>query len=115
MTIFLYDVLHLSYNLLYPAILGTFIYDMAHGGNANSAFLSVIWERKMVVLFLYTMDFTVAKKIYASHSRFFTKVKLWASVVAEILTLITLWLSFWNANNPRVFYACIVVFILAGA
>jgi hypothetical protein len=108
--VFLYDLLHLFYNLLYPGILGALIYDMAY----NPSLPGPILEAQLVVLALYSVDFAFAKKLYAQHSQSMSCRTLVFSVVVDSITVATLWVAFWHAKSPRIYFGAILVFAFFG-
>jgi hypothetical protein len=85
------DFLHLVYNLVYPAVLGTFLYEMIIDTSGVGV---AVWIRRAVVIALYCIDFVLAKKLYEIEHEKFGPWRISAAVAIEVITIVTLAVAF---------------------
>jgi hypothetical protein len=85
------DILHLVYNLIYPAVLGAFVYEVFFNWHDRDG---ATWSRIAAVLVVYMIDFLLAKKLYEGYGVDFLPWQTWLSLVAEVVTLVTLNVAF---------------------
>lgn len=111
MRILAYDLIHLIYNLVYPALLGTFFYELFFSNRTYSTWsLMACW----LVIVMFSLDFVWGKKFYewlGRRSKAPTNGNLWALVIGEALVLLTLSHAF-NATSsqPIVFLQSVALF-----
>jgi hypothetical protein len=118
------DIIHWVYNLVYPAILGTFLYEVIGEGRWSICSPGVspaeasrrgpgIIIRQLVVLIVYSVDFVLAKKFYDVYSKDFSSSQAWGAVVVELVTLTTLSIAFSKAADAAAYFRALFAFGLA--
>lgn len=106
-----FDLIHFIYNLAYPALLGTFFYQLFEKRPGGLDLIA-----RVLVICIFSLDFIWGRKIYdwaygMQHSVPNAKT-LWITVFCEAAILATLCFAF-NASTPLCFLFGITAFALA--
>lgn len=104
------DFIHLTYNLFYPAVLGSFVYEAAQHLTKPIPTLRTWWFARGFLILLYCIDFIVAKKLYAARISRFHGIRLMVAILVEALTVGSLLFAYWSENDRPRFFGCLCLF-----
>lgn len=105
------DFIHITYNLLYPAVLGSFFYEAAQHLTKPIPPIRLWWLARAFLIVLFSMDFMVAKKFYTAHLPYVHGIRMATAILVEVLTMGSLLFAYWSENNRCQFFICLCLFI----
>jgi hypothetical protein len=105
------DFIHITYNLLYPAVLGSFFYEAAQHLTKPIPHIRLWWFARGLLIILYCMDFMVAKKFYTAHLPSVHGIRMTTAILVEALTVGSLLFAYWSEDNRTRFFTCLCLFI----
>lgn len=105
------DFIHITYNLLYPAVLGSFFYEAAQHLTEPIHPIRLWWLARAFLIALYCMDFMVAKKFYTAHLPDVHGIRMATAVLVETLTVGSLLFAYWSENHRQRFFIYLGLFI----
>lgn len=104
------DFIHLTYNLLYPAVLGSFVYEAAQHLTRPIPPIRVWWIVRGFLIALYCMDFIIARKLYTAYVERLHGLRLAVAVLTETLTVGSLLFAYWAESDRIRFFGCLGLF-----